>query len=99
MNGWAITSDGTISEPRRLRMLKGLSQERLADLAGVSWNTLVALEVGRQVSPQSVKLVADALGTTLEQIAIIATKTSLVARTRTIAEAYQSLCNRCGGWS
>ena len=54
---------------RRLRIRAGLSQEALAQRAGLSADTVAALEAGRRRQPRAftVGLLADALGLGLDE--------------------------------
>lgn len=56
---------------RELRNKKGLSQERLARLADVSYNTIVKIESGDSKNPtfQTMTRVAKALGVSLDDLA------------------------------
>lgn len=55
---------------RELRNKKGLSQEKLARLADVSYNTIVKIESGESKNPtiQTMAGIAKALGTSLDEI-------------------------------
>lgn len=48
---------------RKLRLEKGLSQEQLADMAGISTRTLQRLERGAKASPETLKCIASVLET------------------------------------
>jgi len=56
---------------RELRNKKGLSQEKLARLANVSYNTIVKIESGESKNPtfQTMTGIADALGVSLDTLA------------------------------
>src|SRR5215203_682154 len=54
-----LSEDGWMDELRRIRKLRGLSQQQLADRAGVGQDTISGLELGRH-TPQ---------GRTLQKIA------------------------------
>ena len=56
---------------RELRNKKGLSQEKLARLADVSYNTIVKIESGESKNPtfQTMVGIAKALGVSLDQLA------------------------------
>jgi transcriptional regulator with XRE-family HTH domain len=56
---------------RDLRIKKGLSQEKLARLADVSYNTVVKIESGESKNPtfQTMAGIAKALGVTLDALA------------------------------
>lgn len=56
---------------RELRNKKGLSQEKLARLADVSYNTIVKIESGESKNPtfQTITGIAKALGVSLDQLA------------------------------
>lgn len=56
---------------RELRNKKGLSQEKLARLADVSYNTIVKIESGESKNPtfQTMAGIAKALGVSLDQLA------------------------------
>ena len=56
---------------RKLRVKKGLSQEKLARLADVSYNTVVKIESGESKNPtfQTMAGIAKALGISLDQLA------------------------------
>src|SRR5437870_1635454 len=49
-----------------LREGRGLTQEDIADVIGRSRSTVYAAEAGRRVRPKTLRLMAEALGTTLE---------------------------------
>ena len=53
---------------RELRIKKGLSQEKLARLAGISYNTIVKIESGESKRPtfQTMAGIANALGVSLD---------------------------------
>jgi len=55
---------------RKLRNKKGLSQERLARLAGVSYNTVVKIESGESKNPtfQTMAGIAKALEVSLDEL-------------------------------
>ncbi|MGR3759013.1 2TM domain-containing protein [Roseobacteraceae bacterium NS-SX3] len=48
---------------RKLRIEKGLSQEQLAHMAGVSTRTLQRIELGANASPETLKCIASVLET------------------------------------
>ncbi len=48
---------------RKLRLDKGLSQEQLADMAGISTRTLQRIERGAKASPETLKCIASVLET------------------------------------
>lgn len=48
---------------RKLRLDKGLSQETLADMAGISTRTLQRIERGAKASPETLKCIASVLET------------------------------------
>ncbi|MGG9998949.1 2TM domain-containing protein [Pseudovibrio ascidiaceicola] len=48
---------------RKLRIEKGLSQEQLAHMAGISTRTLQRIERGANASPETLKCIASALDT------------------------------------
>ncbi|MEM7245093.1 MAG: helix-turn-helix domain-containing protein [Acidobacteriota bacterium] len=52
----------------RLRETAGLSQDDLADEAGVSKGTIERLELGKGCYPRTLKLVADALGVSADEL-------------------------------
>lgn len=56
---------------RELRLKKGLSQEKLARLADVSFNTIVKIEAGESQNPTFLTVIgiAKALGISLEELA------------------------------
>ena len=56
---------------RKLRAKKGLSQEKLARLADVSYNTIVKIESGDSKNPtfQTMAGIAKALGVSLDDLA------------------------------
>lgn len=56
---------------RELRNKKGLSQEKLARLAGVSYNTIVKIESGDSKNPtfQTMTGISRALGISLDDLA------------------------------
>ena len=56
---------------RELRNRKSLSQEKLARLADVSYNTIVKIESGESKNPtfQTMTGIAKALGVSLDQLA------------------------------
>ena len=56
---------------RELRNKKGLSQEKLARLADVSYNTIVKIESGESKNPtfQTMIGIAKALGISMDQLA------------------------------
>ena len=56
---------------RELRNKKALSQEKLARLADVSYNTVVKIESGESKNPtfQTMKGIAKALGVSLDDLA------------------------------
>ena len=56
---------------RELRNKKGLSQEKLARLADVSYNTIVKIESGESENPtfQTMTGIAKALGVSLDDLA------------------------------
>ena len=56
---------------RELRNKKGLSQEKLARLANISYNTIVKIESGESKNPtfQTMAGIAKALGTSLDDLA------------------------------
>jgi len=56
---------------RELRVKKGLSQEKLARLADVSYNTIVKIESGESKNPtfQTMAGIAKALGVALDVLA------------------------------
>lgn len=64
---------------RELRNKKGLSQEKLARLANVSYNTIVKIESGESKNPtfQTMVGIAKALNISLDQLADKRTKVSL----------------------
>lgn len=55
---------------RKLRIKKGLSQERLARLADISYNTIVKIEAGASNNPtiQTLSGIANALGVSLDEL-------------------------------
>lgn len=56
---------------RELRKRKGLSQEKLARLADISYNTIVKIESGQSRHPtiQTMAGIAKALGVSLDELA------------------------------
>jgi transcriptional regulator with XRE-family HTH domain len=58
---------------RELRNKKGFSQDRLARLANVSYNTIVKIESGESKNPtfQTMAGIAKALDVSLDELAII----------------------------
>lgn len=56
---------------RELRHKKGLSQEKLARLAEVSYNTIVNIEAGESKNPtfQTILRIAEALDVSLDDLA------------------------------
>lgn len=56
---------------RELRHKTGISQEKLARLAGVSYNTIVKIESGESKNPtfQTMAGIAKALGVSLDHLA------------------------------
>lgn len=54
-----------------LRLRKKLTQEKLARLAGISYNTIVKIETGQSKNPsfQTMTNIAKALGVTLDELA------------------------------
>ncbi|MDD5427626.1 MAG: helix-turn-helix transcriptional regulator [Candidatus Omnitrophica bacterium] len=56
---------------RELRIKKGLSQEKLARLADISYNTIVKIESGESRNPtfQTMAGIAKALGVSMDQLA------------------------------
>lgn len=58
---------------RELRVKKGLSQEKLARLADISYNTVVKIESGESKNPtfQTMAGIAKALGVSLDRLADI----------------------------
>jgi len=55
---------------KRLREVKGLSQEKLARLADVANNTLIKMETGENKNPtlETLKKVAQALGVSVDNL-------------------------------
>nr|WP_319484724.1 helix-turn-helix domain-containing protein [uncultured Cohaesibacter sp.] len=53
---------------RKLRLDKGLSQEQLADMAGISTRTLQRIERGAKASPETLKCLAAVLEVDFKQI-------------------------------
>ena len=53
---------------RKLRLEKGLSQEQLAHMAGISTRTLQRIERGANASPETLKCVASVLETDFENL-------------------------------
>ena len=58
------------SEVKRLRVKKKLSQEKLARLADISYNTIVKIENGSTPSPgiKTISNIAKALGVTVDEL-------------------------------
>ena len=58
------TVEVNVQKLLELRINKGLSQNRLAQLSGVSYNTIWRLEAGRttEARPRSIRALARALG-------------------------------------
>jgi transcriptional regulator with XRE-family HTH domain len=77
---------------RRWRLAGGLSQEALAEKAGLSAKAIAQLETGKRTSPraETVRLLADALGLNQEErAAFISTAHSLKRPTQSIPEVAQ----------
>jgi len=57
---------------RKLRNKKGISQEKLARLADVSYNTIVKIEAGESKNPtfRTMTGIAKALGVSLDDLAL-----------------------------
>jgi len=55
---------------RKLRIKKGLSQEKLARLANISYNTIVKIESGDSNNPtiQTLSGIASALGVSFDEL-------------------------------
>ena len=53
---------------RKLRLEKGLSQEQLAHMAGISTRTLQRIERGATASPETLKCIASVLETDFENL-------------------------------
>lgn len=53
---------------RKLRLDKGLSQEQLADMSGISTRTLQRLERGAKASPETLKCIASVLETDFSRL-------------------------------
>lgn len=55
---------------RKLRIKKGLSQEKLARLADISNNTLIKIEIGMAKEPTitTVTKIANALGVSIDEL-------------------------------
>lgn len=53
---------------RKLRLEKGLSQEQLAHMAGISTRTLQRIERGANASPETLKCIASVLETDFENL-------------------------------
>ena len=57
-------------EVKRRRIKKKLSQEKLARLADISYNTIVKIETGSTLSPgiKTISKIAKALGVTVDEL-------------------------------
>ena len=55
---------------RKLREIKGLSQEKLARLADVANNTIIKIEAGKNKNPtlETLQKIAKALGVSIEEL-------------------------------
>jgi len=55
---------------RKLRKIKGFSQEKLARLANVANNTIIKIEAGKNKNPtiRTVQKIAKALGVSIEDL-------------------------------
>lgn len=53
---------------RKLRLKKGLSQEQLAHIAGISTRTLQRIERGANASPETLKCIASVIETDFESL-------------------------------
>ena len=55
---------------RRIRLKKGLSQEKLARLANIALNTLTKIESGLSIEPtiKTIAKIADALGVSIDEL-------------------------------
>jgi transcriptional regulator with XRE-family HTH domain len=58
------------SEVKRLRIKKKLSQEKLARLSDISYNTIVKIETGSTPNPgiKTISKIAKALGVTVDKL-------------------------------
>lgn len=54
---------------RSLRLSRGWSQKDLADRAGIRQGTVSSLENGHNARPSTVRLIAEALGVTVREVA------------------------------
>ncbi|MCB0994167.1 MAG: helix-turn-helix domain-containing protein, partial [Acidimicrobiales bacterium] len=87
-------SDSFGAALRRLRVAAGLTQERLAERAGVSAAGVAALEAGRRTAPRlnTVGLLCDALGVDpVQRAALIDLATSGAAPMRSTSSAAPTL--------
>ena len=66
------------SNIKKLRKQKRLSQDKLARLADIPYNTLIKIESGRSNNPtfKTLSKLADALGVSLDELAGRTTKTN-----------------------
>ena len=83
--GTAVQASLTFSQLlRRYRAAAGLTQEELAERAGLSGRGVADLERGVRVAPylRTVRRLADALGLSEERTAFLATRTAAVIASR-----------------
>lgn len=72
------------TEVKRLRIKKKLSQEKLARLADISYNTIVKIETGSTPNPgiKTISKIAKALGVTVDELINPVRNTKVLRKTR-----------------
>ena len=67
--GWQMVMNGTPTKFRKVRFAKNLTQQKVADMAGVSLPTVLRLDNGKGDPKLSkVKAIANALGVKIDDI-------------------------------
>ena len=61
---------GVLMNGARIKELRRLSQQALADKSGIALRTIQNAEMGRRIHPANVKTLAEALDTTIEEIVL-----------------------------